>query len=161
MAGRHVLRHDAEVSAGHFAVLQDLVHDVAGQVHRNGEADALVAFRAVRDDGGVDADQFAAVVDQRAAGVAGIDGRVGLDEVFIVFDAQVGAAGGADDPHGHRLAHAERDCRRPARSRRPGLSEIADHDGGQIGGVDLEDGDVGLGIGADDAGFDTRACRRA
>ncbi len=58
----------------------------------NGEADALIAFRAVSDDGGVDADQFAAIVHQRAAGIAGVDGGVGLDEVFVLLDSEIGPA---------------------------------------------------------------------
>ena len=45
------------------------------------EADADVAAGA-RDDRGVDADELAVQVDERAAGVAGIDRRVGLNEVL-------------------------------------------------------------------------------
>ena len=127
-----ILRKDAEVGAGHFTVLQDLVHDVAGQVHGDCKSNALAAFRTVGDDGGVDADQLAAIVDQRAAGVAGIDGRVGLDEVFIGFDAQVGTAGGADDSHGHGLADAKgvADCERVVANLN--FRRIADHDGRQV-----------------------------
>ena len=33
----------------------------------------------------VDADQLAAQVDERAAGIAGVDRRVGLDEIFVAF----------------------------------------------------------------------------
>src|SRR5258708_7820638 len=51
----------------------------AHHVHGNREADALRAAGA-REDRGVDADQAAVDVDQRAAGVARIDRRVGLDE---------------------------------------------------------------------------------
>ena len=50
---------------------------------------------------------MAFVIDQRAAGVAGVDGGVGLDEVFDLLDAQPAAAGGADDALRHRLADAE------------------------------------------------------
>src|ERR1017187_2557925 len=84
---RDVLRDDPQISARHFPVLADLVHDGAGQVHRNGEADALIAFGTVREDGGIDADQFTAIVDQRSTGVAGVDRRVGLDEIFVSLDA--------------------------------------------------------------------------
>ena len=45
---------------------------------------------ALAEDAGVDADQLAAAVDQRAAGVAGIDGGVGLDEVLVVGEPDVG-----------------------------------------------------------------------
>ena len=47
-------------------------------------------------------------VDQRAAGVAGIDRRVGLDEVLEAVDAEVVAAERADDAERHRVAEAER-----------------------------------------------------
>ena len=101
-----VLDHDAEVAAGDMAVLDEAVHDVAGEVGRDGEADALVAAGAA-EDGGVDADEPALDIHQRAAGVAGVDGRVGLDEVLIVLDAEVAAARGADDARGDGLADAE------------------------------------------------------
>ncbi len=61
----------------------------------------------LRDEGG-DADDFAARVEQRAAGVAGIDGGVGLDGVF---DRGAGRAAdgadGADDAAGHGAGEAE------------------------------------------------------
>jgi hypothetical protein len=42
-------------------------------------------------NGGVDADQFAAQIDQRTTGVAGVDRGVGLDEVLVAVDAQPAA----------------------------------------------------------------------
>ena len=47
-------------------------------------------------------------VDQRAAGVAGIDRGVGLDEELIVGDADLRARHRRDDAVGHGLADAER-----------------------------------------------------
>ena len=44
---------------------------------------------------------------QRAAGIAGIDGGVGLDEELIVAGADLGARQRRDDAHGHGLADAE------------------------------------------------------
>ena len=55
---------------------------MAREVARDGEADALVAA-GLAEDRGVDADQLAARVDQRAAGVARVDRGVGLDEVLV------------------------------------------------------------------------------
>src|SRR4029078_2845557 len=65
-----------------FTVFQEIVHHVAREVARDGEPDSLVAA-ALAEDGGVDPDQLAARVDERAAGVARIDGRVGLNEVLV------------------------------------------------------------------------------
>ena len=86
----------------------ELRHDVLRHVGRNREADADVAARG-RQDLRVDADQLAARVDQRAAGVALVDRRVGLDEVLEAAVADAGrAALRADDAHGDGLADAER-----------------------------------------------------
>ena len=64
----------------------------------DGEAEAL----GREDDGGVDADDFAAGVDERAAGVAGVEGGVGLDDVVDepAGGAAEGSAHGADDAGG-------------------------------------------------------------
>src|SRR5262245_26978003 len=78
------------------------------QVDRYCKADSLVTTGTTREDRGIDSDQVAFVIHQRTAGVAGVDGRVGLDEVFDFFDTQVAAAHGADDTHGYGLADAER-----------------------------------------------------
>ena len=97
----------ADRSAPHLAVLHQVVDDVPREVARHGEADALIAA-ALAEDAGVDADQLAARVDQRAAGVARIDRRVGLDEVLVVGEAHVRAARRADDAGGDRLTQLER-----------------------------------------------------
>ena len=52
--------------------------------------------------------RLAGHVDQRAAGVAGIDRGVGLDEELVVGDADLGARQRRDDAVGHGLADAER-----------------------------------------------------
>jgi hypothetical protein len=107
LLGLERLRADADPAADHPPVAQDGLDDAAHQVDRDGEADALDA-RVPGDHGRVDADQLAGRVDQRAAGVAEVDGGVGLDEVLEGGHAQPAAAGGADDPGGDRLAETER-----------------------------------------------------
>ena len=47
-------------------------------------------------------------IDQRAAGVARIDGGIGLNEELIVGDADLGAGERGDDAVGHGLADPER-----------------------------------------------------
>ncbi len=66
---------------GRFA-FDDLLRDVDGVVHRDGEANAGIVA-GVGLDQRVDADELAVLVNQRAAGVAGVDGRVGLNEVRV------------------------------------------------------------------------------
>ena len=74
---RNVLTRDADVAARDLPVANQSRHDELGGVARYGKAQALRR----QDDGGVDADDFAARVDQRAAAVAGVEGGVGLDHV--------------------------------------------------------------------------------
>ena len=63
-------------------LLSQLREQLLGEVDRDGEADADVAAAAA-EDRGIDADHLAAEVEQRTAGVARIDGGVGLDEVVV------------------------------------------------------------------------------
>ena len=102
------LHRHAQHAAVDGAAADELVHDVLRHVGGDGEADPDVAARG-REDLRVDADQLAARVDERAAGVALVDGRVGLEEVLeaAVADARR-ASLGADDAHGDGLADAER-----------------------------------------------------
>ena len=52
---RDLLNTNSDIAAHNFPVLQDLVHYVFGHVDRNGEANSLIASRATRKDGGVNA----------------------------------------------------------------------------------------------------------
>ena len=61
-----------------LAVLDELACDVLDGVDRDGEADADVAAGLALDLG-VHADHVAVRVQKRTAGVAVVDGRVGLD----------------------------------------------------------------------------------
>ena len=82
--------------------------------------------------------ELAAAVDQRAARVAGIDRRVGLDEILVLRDADVGAAERADDAERHRLVERERiaDGHHPFGDLQ--LRRIAPRNHRQAGRVDLE-----------------------
>ena len=93
-------------------------------------------------------------VDQRAARVARIDRRVGLDEEVQVADADPGARLGGDDAAGHGLADAERIAdgqHQVAHLDRVGIAEV---DEGQAfaAGIDLEHGEVGPLVGAQQTG---------
>src|SRR5207247_670238 len=111
---REFLEVDSQSSTRDGALFLQLGHYVTNQVDRNCESNSLVST-ASGQDRGIDANQFTAAVDERTAGVAGIDRSIRLNEVLIVFDAEASTAGSADDSHGHRLAetkgiaHGERD----------------------------------------------------
>src|SRR6516225_10462713 len=125
------------------------------QVHRNREADALITFRSVGDNGGIDPYQFTAVVDQRPTRVAGVDGRVGLNEVFVIFDSQVRpAVSGAHDAHRHGLANAEGVANGKRIIADLDLRGIADDDRWQVRGVDFQYRDISLCVGADQPRFE-------
>ena len=105
----HLIAGNAEPGAAHAAVLQDLRQHVLGGVGGDREADALRAH----DDRGVDADHLAARVDERPAGIAGIEGRIGLDDVAdqaAVLRAQR-AADRADDAGRYRRTRSRTGCR--------------------------------------------------
>ena len=105
-----------------------------------------------RQDGAVDADELAPEVHQRAAGVARIDGGVGLDEVLVAVRVDAGAPQAADDAGGDGVLQAERIA--------DGDDEVADL---ELGGVaerhlreafrrNLEHGDVRRHVAADHRG---------
>jgi hypothetical protein len=71
---RNVLPGNADVAAVDAALLDEPCDDPAGGVARNGKTDAL----GRPDDGGIDPDDLALRIDQRASGVAGIERRVGV-----------------------------------------------------------------------------------
>ena len=72
LGGGDVADVDADHRTADAPVLDEVVHDVARQVDRDSEAVALVVAGA-GGDGRVDADDFTADVDERAARVALID----------------------------------------------------------------------------------------
>ncbi len=133
---------------------EQLLHDAAHEIDRYGEPETLghglVAGHA--EHRRIDADELAACVDERSAGVAGVDGGVGLNEVLERRDAELPAARRADDAHGHRLAQAQRVADRE--------NDVADLEGirpaeadfGQVGQVDLQQRELGVGVRADQRG---------
>jgi hypothetical protein len=87
----------------------EIVVDRDDGVRRHGKADALVAGR-LRVDRGVDTDDLPVHVDQRTAGVSGIDRRIRLNEVLeLALRALIdGPVLGRDDAGGDRLRKFER-----------------------------------------------------
>jgi len=87
LVGAGVERVDARKRGAHvrmhrsFAV-DNLVGNVLGVVNRNGKAHARAGARVALDKR-VDTHKLAIVVNERAAGVARVDGGIGLDHVGI------------------------------------------------------------------------------
>ncbi len=110
----------------------------------------------------IDAHQAASRVDQRAAGIAQIDGGVGLDEILVAVDLveQMHApAFGGDDASRHRLPDVERIADGKHQVAHPQAVAVSERDGGKILRLDLDDGDIGLGVGADDLAFELAVVR--
>ena len=105
----------------------------------------------MRDDRSVDADEFAAVIDERAAGIAWIDWGVGLEEVLVGFDAETAAACGADDTLGDGLTHPERIANSQGDVANLDFGGIADSNRLEIFAINFQDRDIGFWIGANDA----------
>ena len=147
----YVLNGGAEETADDMAVVHNLIHHALGKIHGNGKTHALIPAAAGKDRG-VDADQFAFRVYERAARIAGVDSCVGLNEVFIVLDAKIGAARGAHDSHGDGLADAKGIADGEREIADLYLGGIAQRNRGQVIRVNFQDGDVRLGISANDLG---------
>ena len=125
-----------------------------GGVGRDGKAQPFGyrAAVAAAHDQGVDADHFAGQVDQRPAGVALVDGGIGLDQVFdLVALAGIDRApGGADHAHGDRVLEiAQRRADGDDRLTRVERVRIAQRRHGRAPAVRLEHRQVGVNIRAD------------
>ena len=136
----------------------ELGDDLLDGVGRDGEADADVAGRALRRcDLRVDADHLGAVVQQRAARVAAVDRRVGLDHVIDGIAVRRGDRAlldSADDPGSRRAREPER-----VADRDDGVSDthdarVPEHERRQAARarLDPEHGDVGGRIATDEGG---------
>ncbi|CUJ79951.1 Uncharacterised protein [Achromobacter sp. 2789STDY5608628] len=150
-----LLHRHAQARMLHLAVFQDLVLDLVRHVDRDRERQALEAAGAAVDLR-VDADHFAAVIEQRAAGIAGVHRHVGLDERHRRVVRQR-AALGADDAGGGGVLQAvgRTDGQHPFAHLQ--LVDVADLHHRQVLGVDLDDGHVGLRIGAQHLGAEFAA----
>src|SRR5690606_24467080 len=113
-----------------------------------------VKTTAAAEDGGVDADDATLRIDERAARIAGINRRVGLNEVFVSFDAETAATEAADDALRNGHADAEGIADGENRVAHFELIAVTQRGDGQVFRIDLEHGDVGLGIATDDPGFE-------
>ena len=148
---RDVLHRDTEIAPDHPAVFDQVRHHLAGDGRGRGEADALPAAGGGKDRR-VDANQVTARIDQRATGVTAVNGGVGLNEVFERSDAQMTAAGGTDNAHGHGLAHAQRIADGQHHIADGDLIRTVQLDFRQILQGDLQQRQVGLRIRADHPG---------
>ena len=158
LVGTGVERVDArkrgtQVRMNRRLAVDNLVSNILGIVNRDGKAHARTGARVALDKR-VNTHELAVVVDERAAGVARVDGGIGLDHVGIDGVAAGRAHGrGAiqrrDDTRGNRLLVAERRTDGHDPLTHVELGGITDLDRRELGGVsilELDDGEVARGI---------------
>ena len=136
VAGVLHVEGDADHRVDRLAGLDQLLGDALGLVDRDGEAEADASRPGRRPasaaavggpDGGVDADDPGLGVEQRAAGVAGVDRGVGLQRVTYETSlpspfsppAVIGPFLGADDAGGDGVRRGRRGRRWRPPGRRP------------------------------------------
>ncbi len=104
-----------------------------------------------RDQRRVDADHIAIEIEHRAAAVAHVDGRVGLNVAIVGAIAGDPAMKRRDDAGGDGASDAVRvaDCDHPVADARP--RTVAPAHERQVRGVDLQEREVGGVVAADDA----------
>lgn len=124
------------------------IDDLAGIIGRDSKADPFSTAAACIDRG-IDADDAAIDIDERAAGITGINGSVGLDKEVKVGDIDGIAGDRGDDAIGYGLseskgvAEGEHDI---ADLHGVGIAEACGFEGG-IGGIEPQDGEIGWVIG--------------
>ncbi len=141
----HVGDRHADTPAHHASGRPQLLHHPHDLVDRNGERDAHETAGATVDLR-IDPDHFPGQIDQRPAGIARIDGDVGLDERQIVSGI---ATLGRDDSGGDRVVESERRTDRQHPFTHTQAIRIADRHERQMIGLDLDQRHVGTAIGAD------------
>src|SRR5713101_591344 len=87
-------------------------------------------------------------VDQGSAGVAPVNGRIGLNKVFKALDPKSGAAHGADDAHRDSLFQSERIADRQNYVAYLCMRRIRECQRCKTGLLDLQYRDVAVLIGA-------------
>ena len=145
-----VLHGDTHVSAGDVAVVDQVGDNAHHVVNGDGKADALDGRAGVGGAGifgGGNADDLAVHIEQRAAGVARIDGRIGLehtDDGVVGGDLPVDAA---DIAHGLRGSQtAKRIADGDYHVADGKIAAAADGRGGQSLGFHLQNGHVVGGV---------------
>ena len=102
----HVLSGHADVTPPDLAIFDEPAGDVFRGVDRDGKTDSLRRQNYRR----VDADDFAARIDERTSGIAGVQRSVGLDDVVDkpAGARPEGASEGADNARRHGALKAVR-----------------------------------------------------
>ena len=121
--------------------VHDVLVDPPRHIGGNGKSDPLGATAPAEDEV-IDADDLAMNINEGAAGVAGIDGRAGLEK-FIGSLAGGAAPLGADDPLGHRFLKSERIAHGKDHLTHLDQLRVTESNWLEPLGCDLQDGNIG------------------
>ena len=139
------LGHDAVPGIGQPLGAHQVGRHSQSNVDGDGKTDSLSAG----SNRHVDADHFAVGIQQRSAGVAGVDAGVGLNQVVVTLGVAHlhDAMQGADDAARDRVRIAVRIADRHHRFAGHQVGRRANVDHRQLAtGVNLDDGQIGLGV---------------
>ena len=148
---RHILNAHAQPAAAGFPEFAQLIGDLRHDVRRHRKADADRSAVG-RKDCGVHADHLTVHVEQRAPRIAPVDRGIGLDEIVIA--AAERAVAGRNDACRHREALAKRVAHGHHPVAHPHQVTVAElHEGQRFVTFNLQQGDIGLGVGANQFGI--------
>src|SRR5690606_27166129 len=142
---RQVLDLYPQLATANLAVTLQMSDHCRDHVYRNRKGNPRVRAAAA-DDGGVHAHQVAFQIHQCTAGVADVDGRIGLDEVFIVLVVQACPAQRTDYARSYGLPHAERVADGDHIVPYPQVADIGEPQLHKALRFNLQQGNVGAGI---------------
>jgi len=151
------LAGNPEGTPSHPPVMHELLRHIAGSIDADGKADVLCAPRHRC----VDADNLAAPVCQRSAGIPRVESGVGLDDALDETTGRGPQAPPerADDPGGHRRVIPERVADSDDQLSDAQLGGTSESGMFQIAARDAKHGKIGFGIVAHNRGLDGAAVR--
>ena len=153
--GRNIDSIDAQRTTAHFAVSHDLPHDLASQIYRDGKAQTNIAGCAALwiKTGGINANQLATQIHQCPARIARINRGIGLNKILIAKTLQTTAAHCRNNARRYRLAQTKGITDRDYKITNPQGLCIGQGQGYQTGGLNLDHGNIGIGIRTNGLGF--------
>src|SRR6202049_1775734 len=152
LGGYRRVSPDADIAVAHLAILNETLDGWLYNLRGNGKSHAGKTA-GLGDQKGCDAHDFALGIDQRAAGVARVDSRVGLDELArrtAVSGEGVGTVQRADNAARHGKAESQWIAECEHGLARMQLGGISQRHAGQVASFNLDDGKIRERIRADE-----------
>jgi len=150
-----VLYLNTKETTDNASAFNKLVINGFSHIDGDGKADTHIAATAT-DDKGVNADYLSIKIEQRPAGIAGIYGGIGLDEIFISGEAEPASALSTYDAGSNGMAQVEgvADGKDPfANLEGVGVGQFKV---GQVIAIDFYYSNIRFGVGTDNLCFNLR-----